>query len=251
MKIAIVDERLPRGCRLRLSELGFSVFTLPRLSVLPSALASHTDIITFHSRDTIIVCEGYRAENEGLLSALEAALPGVEFIYTEDIPKGEYPTDAIFNALIMGSNIFCKAESISKAVLNYARAKGLNIVNVKQGYPACTVLPIGDRHAVTADRGMAKALSACGIKTYVIENSESISLPPYPYGFIGGTAGSLGGVLYFAGSLEAHPDADIIKAAISDAGYEYVSLDPSAGGLFDLGGIALYDDGIDNNGKKG
>jgi hypothetical protein len=127
---------------------------------------------------------------------------------------------------------------------------GLEFIHTNQGYPACTVLKLTEKIAVTADDGMAKALSDKGITVYKIENSDKIKLPPYPYGFIGGCAGVFEDKVYFAGDLHFHPSCDIIKAAAAAAGLECVSL-ADGENLLDVGRLVFYDNGIDDyNGKR-
>jgi hypothetical protein len=112
------------------------------------------------------------------------------------------------------------------------------LVDVAQGYPACTVLKLSDGAAVTADRGMAKVLSEHGIRVYLIEDG-GIALPPYEYGFIGGSAGVHDGVVYFLGDVSRHPSYAAILAALECEGLRHVSL--SGGALVDLGGILFAD----------
>jgi hypothetical protein len=114
---------------------------------------------------------------------------------------------------------------------------GFEIINVNQGYPACTVLKLSDSLAITADMGMKKALEKNGIEVYLIENGE-ISLPPYKYGFIGGCAGIHEDKIYFLGDPSLHPSYEIIKTGASKAGLEIVSLSDEK--LSDLGGIMFF-----------
>ena len=62
-----------------------------------------------------------------------------------------------------------------------------------------------------------------------------ITLPPYEYGFIGGSSGVYGKKIYFFGDITRHKDADKILKAINDEGYTAVSLSDEE--LTDLGGI--------------
>jgi hypothetical protein len=151
---------------------------------------------------------------------------------------------------MMGEYLFSKADTVSDAIKDYAKEANLTLVNVNQGYPACTVLKLTEKIAVTADDGMAKALSDKGITVYKIENSDKIKLPPYPYGFIGGCAGVFKDKVYFAGDLHFHPSCDIIKEAAAAAGLECVSL-ADGENLLDVGRLVFYDNGIDDyNGKR-
>lgn len=240
MKTVIVDERLQPECKSELLRLGFCIIPLPRSERLPEAVCSHTDILTFAVDNRIILSEEYARENQALLIKLKSELKDIDIRLAHDSFSKEYPKDAVFNALVMGKYVFCKADTVSREVLQYAKDMQMRIVNVNQGYPACTVLKLSDSIAVTADDGMERALSEKGISVYKIANSEKIMLPPYPYGFIGGTAGIFGKSIYFAGDLQLHPDCDIIEAAAFAAGLKCVSLAKDVP-LLDVGRLVFYD----------
>ena len=84
---------------------------------------------------------------------------------------------------------------------------------------------------------MEKTLLSEGVEVLLIEESDSIKLPPYKNGFIGGSAGVFESTVYFIGNLKAHPNANEIESALKSRGYNAVSLDPECDSLFDLGGI--------------
>ena len=234
MKIALVDERISPECERNLLLRGIKIIKVPRAGGLGEAICSHPDTVMFAHNGKIISSADYMEEAPFLFSDICELLPDTSFKFTSESFSERYPLDAIFNALVIGSKIFYKEDTVSPAIKEYARATGLTPFPVKQGYPACTVLPLGKSAAITADRGMAKRLRDAGIR--VTEISEGhISLPPHKYGFIGGCAGCDGENVYFLGQIESHPDSDIIKAAITAEGLVPVSL--SKGMLCDLGRI--------------
>lgn len=240
MAYALCDERISKKCRASLIAEGFSLITMPKALGLPSAISSHTDMLFFSDGKTFITSEEYRKTNSELFSLLESALHSVDFLYTEDKFGSEYPNDAIFNALLIDNRLFIRMESCSSSLLRYAEKKGIKVIPVNQGYPACTVLGFGNC-AITADRGMARVLENEGITVTLIENSDCISLPPYTYGFIGGAAGVYKNKIYFLGNLDQHPDFELIKGSIKAAGYSPVFLDCESSSLYDLGGIRFFD----------
>lgn len=239
MAFVISDRRIPRECLASLKDLGFETVLLPSASEIEEAIASHTDILLFSADGVMITSEKYRQQNKELFSFLEEKLPYRKFIYTKEHPEGNYPQNALFNALVINDNVFLNKDSVSPAVLNWARERGMTVTEVKQGYPACTVLPIGSRAAITADKGMARAMEKAGIEVTLIENSEKILLPPYKFGFIGGSAGEFNNEIYFIGDIEAHPQFEKIKEAIGRAGYKWTSLGKGLGALYDLGGLVF------------
>ena len=244
MKYILVDERINSLCEAKLGELGFTIFKLPKHPALPTAVCSHTDMLILRLGDYIFASREYRDRNSHLFGELEAALSPLKFIYTADILGGEYPKDAKFNCLIMGKRIFCNRNIISKEVLDCAERLGYDIISVKQGYPACTTLALGENLALTADRGMARALSSAGISVYLTENSRNIKLPPHEYGFIGGCCHRVASDLLIFGNPDSYEYFGELKAAFDTMGGRVIALDSGADCLFDLGGAVSYDNGI-------
>ena len=228
--IALVDERIDKECAAGLMADGFSVFRLPRADGLDLAIASHTDILAFKLNDKIFFSKKYF---ESKLSD-KLSLPLSNIILTEEYQGDSYPKDAIFNGLLMGNRLFCKSDSFSGEILGYADSCGIDIIHVNQGYPACTVLKISEDAAITADRGMEKALLNAGISVLRIEPG-GVSLPPYKYGFIGGAGATFGENVYFFGDLNSHPSGKDIASFIKQNGKSAKSL--SKNPLSDLGGI--------------
>lgn len=238
MAVAIVDCRISERCERALMLRGFRVIKMPPSKRLGEAIASHPDMLIFKHGNEIITSADFCDEAAYVFSDIREMCRGARITFTDDVFEAEYPKDAIFNALVCGGMMICRKASISPTVLEYAEKHGLKVIDVKQGYPACTTLPLSDDVCVTADEGMARALTDAGIKVYRIENGD-ISLPPYEYGFIGGAAGVFRGVAYFLGNLDSHRSADTIKEACKVAGVTPVSLSDEP--LADLGRIIFVD----------
>ena len=234
--IALVDERLDRAAELSLLKCGFHVIRLPASDRLGSAVASHPDMLLFYYKDRIITSADYCERAPYVFTDIRE-LSSSEIIFSDESFDEKYPKDAIFNALAVGEWLLCKADTVSPLLLDYARESGLEPISVKQGYPACTTLSFG-RSAITADRGIAKALTKLGIRVTVIRDG-GIELPPYEYGFIGGACGVYRDTVYFIGDLSTHPDAEAIRSAIEAEGFSVVSL--CDGPLRDLGRIIFID----------
>ena len=237
VKVAIVDERLPQNMEDELSSRGFSVIKLPASKKLSAPVASHTDMLLFRGEKTLIGSKEYFCENEELTDKIRAALPDYEIVEADDIFDAEYPRDTVFNARVMGAYVIARVQSISNEVMAYAKARGLEIISVNQGYSACLTLSIGDKLIYTSDKGIANKVESFGIKVKVIPEYGCISLPPYKNGFIGGCCGIYGSDIYFIGNAEALPCYEELKNDADALGYNIISLDPNSGTLLDLGGI--------------
>ena len=238
MKIAIVDSRITPEAERKLTLLGYHVMTLPPFSRLSEAVASHPDMLIARICDELISYADYCEEASYVFSDLSLFMrgTGTRFTFTADEVEKVYPKDVGLNALRMGNKLFCRVASASKTLLDAAKKRGVEVVDVKQGYPACTVLKLSDSAAITADHGMADILKNHGIRVTLIEPGD-ISLPPYEYGFIGGAGALDKDMLFFFGDPKTHRNGEMIIAAAEAEGLRVIPL--ATGTLRDLGGIVF------------
>lgn len=233
MKLIIVDNRIPYACELSLLKEGFSLIKLPNDPCLGSAIGSHPDTVMFYDSGEIITTADYCDAAAYVFSDIREMMPEIKIHFTSDIRHDRYPDDCVMNAIRIGSNLYCKSDSVSRAIIDLAERRGYEIIHTKQGYPACSTLSFGNS-AITSDPGLADIMAKNSVKVTLI-TPGGISLPPYEYGFIGGASGVVGSKVYFFGDVTTHPDSDIIIKAIKSEGYTPVSL--SDEDLIDLGGI--------------
>ena len=232
--LAIVDERISKKCETELIKRGFTVIKTPASRSLSDAVCAHPDMLMLVHKNNIITSANYCDEAPYVFSDIRELSPHASITFTDDEFSKEYPRDAIFNTLIIGDKMFAKTDTVSPSVLQYAKNHNIKIVKVRQGYPACTVLPISDNAAITADAGMAKALCKENIAVTLIEDGD-ISLFPHEYGFIGGAAGVFRDTVYFLGDIRRHRSKEKILEAIEKTGKVAVSLSDEP--LADLGRI--------------
>ena len=237
MKCAIVDERISEKCERGLLLRGFQVLKCPPFKKISTALSSHPDMLMAKVKNRIISSVEYCESASYLFSDIRELAPDVEMTFSDEHISEKYPHDAIFNALNIGNRIFLKEDTASLAVKHFSESAGIEIIPVKQGYPACTVLAFGNT-AVTADKGMQKALLQQGINVTLISDGD-ISLPPHEYGFIGGASGVYKNEVYFLGDIATHRDSKKILDAIRLENYTPISLSDEP--LRDLGRIIFVD----------
>jgi hypothetical protein len=229
----IVDGRISEKCERKLNIYGFTLIKLPADPDLGVAIRSHPDTVLFCCDGEIITTADYCESAAYVFSDIREYSPNTKIHFTSERRSDKYPKDCIMNALVIGKRIFCKSDSISEGIIEFANRKGYEIVHTNQGYPACSVLSFGN-NAITADTGLALTLEKNGVNVTLISNG-GISLPPYDYGFIGGASGVIGKKVFFFGDISKHPDCKKICSAIENAGYTPVSLSDEE--LTDLGGI--------------
>ena len=199
-------------------------------SRLPAPVASHADMLVYANvRQAVIdriYCEADRALQTFCLAHTQ------NFILTDTHRGNTYPHDIALNALSVGDFLFCNARYTSPAVLALAG----EVVDVRQGYAACSTLILSDRCIVTADPSIARAAEKRNIDVLEIHPGH-IELPGYDTGFIGGASAKVGNAIWFFGDPSAHPDFSAMENACTACGLEMRSLLNAP--LTDHGGIRL------------
>ena len=234
MKVALVDTRISRDIQTALLKCGFFVIDMPSARGISAPLASHPDMLIAKLGDNIITTADYIDCAPHVFSDIREYAPHIKIHVTDERYEEKYPRDAILNVLALGKRVFLKKDSVSKTVLRIAEELGYEIVNTRQGYPACTALSLTDNDAITSDKGLALTLREWGVSVKLIENGD-ILLPPYEYGFIGGSAGVCNGVVYFIGNVHKHRSGKQILEKIENCGLSCVCLSEDT--LCDLGKI--------------
>lgn len=127
-----------------------------------------------------------------------------------------YPDNIAFNAACTGRYFIHNTAHTAKHLLDAARAKGMHIIDVKQGYTKCNTAIIDETSVITSDKGICKAASP-HLDVLLIRPGHII-LTGFNYGFIGGTCGRVGDEIIFNGNISAHPDYNEIRAFIENRG---------------------------------
>ncbi len=243
MKTIIVDERISKDMERALSLCGFNVLLLPHHPALGEAVRSHPDSLIFKHKNRIFTPAEYCDLAPHIFTDIREAYPNVSISFTADKLSPSYPLDTAMNALVIGERLFARTASLSPSILGYAEGCGLSVTDVKQGYPACSVLVLSEDAAITSDRGLARSMEKTGVRVTLIEQGH-IELAPHQYGFIGGASFVHGKEVYFFGNASLHPSYEEILSAAKAEGLSPVFL--GSGPLRDLGGAVLFDQGLEN-----
>lgn len=230
-KAAVCSEKLPSKAVKKLSENFDRVWLLPAEKKLSAPVCHHPDMILSIVGKRLFCHEDYLSENRELLCRMcsELSLEPT----AADCRRGDgYPFDVAFNVFVASKYAFCNKKYTSEALLRCAREEGLEAVNVKQGYAACSSLYINGT-VISADPSILKAAEG---KTRTLEvKGGGIRLDPYDTGFIGGAAGFFDNVLYTFGELDSFKGAEVLTDFLEK---EKISLCPLfEGELTDFGGI--------------
>lgn len=207
MKMAVVDSRIPRPCAERLRKLGYGLIAMPEFPSLQAPVSAHPDMLLFFADREVLCHKDYLAIAETQIG--EIAKCGYDVIVTDENIAPQYPRDVLLNALRIDNKIYCRADSASELILEFARERGYTVHNVKQGYAKCSVCTVGDRAAITSDPALCRAMREDGIDVLSI-SAGSVALIGYDTGFIGGCSGEDGEKIYFSGNISLHPDGERI-----------------------------------------
>ena len=237
MKYAVLSSKVSEECKSKLRELGYTPLLLPPFARLSHPVDTHADMLFFTLGKNIITHREYYACAKDVFDVLCSEC-GVELLLCDADVGDKYPEDIAYNALAAEGVLFSKTKHTSPLILALARECGLSLSDVAQGYTACSTLSLGSGQVICADTSLSAEYENHGITVTRITNG-SVKLEPYEYGFIGGCSGVDGDTVFFAGDLDTHSDADLIKKAIAKNGMKAVSL--ADGVLYDVGGIKFFE----------
>lgn len=236
MRTLLVGEDVDDFALLRLLESYGGVVTLGKNPRLPSAVAAHADMQLLCVGDTYVIAENLAESAPAAYRLL--CRSGKRVILSEAPLSERYPCDCILNAKPLGKRLLCRVASTDEAVKRLCAKTGIELLNVKQGYAACSTL-VFKYAAVTADRGIASALSEIGFDVLKLE-SGGIRLDGYDYGFIGGASffDPVQNTVFFFGTPERGMSGlleEFLKR--HSTGCRFLSETP----LYDCGGAVIID----------
>ena len=209
-----------------LTAYGHTPIPCPAHPALDPAIASHPDMLLFPCKHGIFVHTSH-----------EITASDLPLLPIKQAPARNYPHDVLLNAARIGKYLLCRPDATAHEVLQYAQEAGLTVLPVKQGYAKCNLCVVSDHAAITEDASIAAALRGVGIDVLQID-AGGVSLPSYPYGFIGGASGNDGEHVFFCGDLSLHPDGGRIAEFCRKHKKETVSLASHL--LHDVGSLLFY-----------
>ncbi len=203
---------------------------------LDNPVSSHADMLLCVIDGEVFCYYDYYSQNISLFEAIKSLGYNVRFVSNECGNK--YPNDISLNVLIIGKKLFCNEKNTAVEIKKYAKEKGYDIINVRQGYSACSTLVLNEKTAVTADIGMRNALEKEGIEVLFISSNDGIKLEGYNCGFIGGCGVVVDDKIYFFGSIKQLFDFDNIKLFAEKNQLSIFEIIPED--VCDFGGVKLF-----------
>lgn len=220
VKKVIIGEKYAEKLQKPLENRGIECVLLPINQNIEWQINSHADISVIHIKDNIFVCE-----------------PTIKVDFDvnlgQTVLKKGYPNNVAYNGLLIGNDFFHKLDKTDPEILK--NLEKVNLHNVKQGFARCSTLVLGEKLAITADKGMFYALLEAEIETLLIEQGH-IELDGYDYGFIGGSGFLVDEkTVCFTGKIQHHPDYSKIVEFITKNGMQIDYLTDEK--IFDVGSI--------------
>lgn len=167
----IVDNRIRKIEMEFLNKLDRNILALPSINNVYEEISSHVDIYISKIKDTLIIEKAmYDNIKEKVLDNDICIVRGNETV------KNPYPNDILYNVCVIGNNAIHNFKYTDKKLLEIIDKKGLNKINIKQGYSNCSIAVIDDNSAIVSDKKIANMLQEYGIDTLYIDEKLDIKL---------------------------------------------------------------------------
>lgn len=112
----------------------------------------------------------------------------IDYLLSQNSLSDKYPKDIILNGFITDEYFIHNLNYTDPTLLKAQQNKKL--INVKQGYTKCSILPISDNVIITNDLGIYNSLDKNVFDILLVPPGD-ILLPSLNYGFIGGVGGMI------------------------------------------------------------
>lgn len=167
----IVDNRIRKIEMEFLNKLDRNILALPSINNVYEEISSHVDIYISKIKDTLIIEKAmYDNIKEKVLDNDICIVRGNETV------KNPYPNDILYNVCVIGNNAIHNFKYTDKKLLEIIDKKGLNKININQGYSNCSIAVIDDNSAIVSDKKIANILQEYGIDTLYIDEKLDIKL---------------------------------------------------------------------------
>jgi hypothetical protein len=232
--LAIISGEASHEILNNLLDRGIDIVQTIKLDSLACQIACHPDMVMHPiALNTLIIApEVFDYYSEKLIPYGLKIIKGVSRL------EKSYPNDIKYNVCRLGDHFIHKKRYTDKAIKDYYKNFGIDMIDVTQGYTKCSITLVDNQSAITADKIIAEKLILAGYDILLVEKGW-VDLPGYEYGFIGGASGNISPKeMVVTGSLINHPDRAHVEAFVKSKGIEIIEL--SKAPLIDLGTVFLF-----------
>lgn len=226
----VLASGISSGGREALKKRSIEIIDFPPNASVGEEIKNHADIsFLFDGEETVFVAR----ETQSVCPVLEGI--GLKTVVMPHFLGGKYPLDCGLNIVILGKFLICNIDTADAFVLQYFKKKGKTVINARQGYTKCSVLPVAENAIITDDESVNNACKDFGIDVLLVSKG-SVRLSGFDYGFIGGASGRISeSEIAFNGDVGTHSDYEKINNFLNKYNMREVPL--ASGELRDVGSI--------------
>lgn len=217
-----------------LRKLNCDLIKIPKHDNLYEAIDGHVDIqlnILNRSNKNVIINKDIAPSFKRILQEKNIA-----FIESDTTLSYKYPNNIALNAYITDNYLIHNLNFTDKKILEHCKNK--KIINVKQGYTKCSILPVKEKAIITNDNGIYNTLKNEDFDILLLPFGD-IELRGFDYGFIGGVGGMItDNSMAFFGSLNNYIFGNEIKKFLYK--YDVKPLYLSNTKLIDRGSLLVF-----------
>lgn len=213
----IIDERVDKNIEKYFLDLGYEIIKVKKSEGIYSEISSHTDIFCVKINDTVI----------SQVNTFDCNLNNKYRFLTGDNVGNSYPYCAKYNVCIVDNYAIHNLDITDNTVLNVLKEKGYKLINVKQGYSRCSILPLGNMACVTSDMGIYNVLVKNNFDVLYLDPSDldiklfdSYGEYSTMSGFIGGCSTVLNDTVIFFGDLDKFKCKDKLLEFLNSKGFK-------------------------------
>lgn len=231
--ICFVDYRITLEEEKNLSNLGYKIIKIPQNTSLYPAIDGHVDIqlcIIDKAEKKVLINKDISNNFKNLLKLNE-----IKYFESSTTLSSNYPNNISLNAFISENYLIHNLKYTDPVLINLLKHKKL--INVKQGYTKCSILPINEKAIITNDPGISRILSEYKFDILLLPYGDII-LQGFDYGFIGGVGGMISeDTIAFFGDLNNYIYGDKILSFLNKYGISPIYL--KKGKLCDRGSLLV------------
>ncbi|MFO7869651.1 MAG: hypothetical protein R6U95_10180 [Bacteroidales bacterium] len=225
--IAIIDARAPQEAKEKLSQF-FSVHEFMSRNTTYKAIEGHPDVFMCQiAPNKIIYAPNTPIETQAIIRT-HAPRSTIGAISTGKELHNSTP----YNCIVTKHHLFHKQDYTDTIIKQ--KCIHTEFIHLPQAYTRCSMIQLPDGACITSDQGIVKQLQKTHIP-HIYCKPETIHLPPYKHGFIGGTMGVFNNTVYCIGSLHTLKNNSELRQFIHNHKCTIVEL--YNGPLYDGGGI--------------
>lgn len=220
VSLAVIDGRVTEEIERNINDIGIRLIRTNRTDGLYEAISYHPDIVIHHLGGKEIILAPnienqiiYKLEDEGFI-----------IIIGKKPVTGTYPFDISYNVARFGNKAVCCIKYTDEILLQKLFDRGIEIININQGYAKCSICVVSKDAVITSDKGICEELQKNNIAVLLI-TPGNVKLFNMNYGFIGGATGSVSNSdIAFFGNIKLHPNYNEIQVFLSKYNKSIINL---------------------------